>query len=107
MFQDTELDNQLNGFLQSNKMKMGSLKSLLNSKGINIETFFSYLTENIGWQKVLENRFGYKINNLIIKDAIPLAPTPQKIEKEYEFFLKYLFLIIDGTLNRQNFLRVD
>ena len=30
-------------FLQSNKMKMSSLKSLLNSKGINIETFYSYL----------------------------------------------------------------
>ena len=89
---DTELDNQLNGFLQSNKMKIGSLKSLLSSKGIYIETFYSYLTENIRWQKVLETRFGYKINNLIIKDAIPLAPTPQKIEKEYEFseiFISY------------------
>ncbi|MDC3170080.1 peptidylprolyl isomerase [Paracoccaceae bacterium] len=89
---EAELNSQLNGFLQSNKMKMGSLKSLLNSKGIHIETFYSFLRENIRWQKVLDNRFGYKINNLIIKGAIPLAPTPQKIEKEYEFseiFISY------------------
>ena len=89
---EAELNSQLNGFLQSNKMKISSLKSLLNSKGINIETFYSFLRENIRWQKVLDNRFGYKINNLIIKDAIPLAPTPQKIEKEYEFseiFISY------------------
>ena len=89
---DAELNNQLNGFLQSNKMKISSLRSLLNSKGINIETFYSYLTENIRWQKVLELRFAYKINNLMIKDSIPLAPTPQKIEKEYEFseiFISY------------------
>ena len=89
---NAELDNQLNEFLQSNKMKIGSLKSLLNSKGIHIDTFYNYLTENIRWQKVLENRFGYKINNLTIKDAIPLAPTPEKIEKEYEFseiFISY------------------
>ena len=73
-------------------MKMGRLKSLMNSKGINIETFYSFLRENIRWQKVLDKRFGYKINNLVIKDDIPLAPTPQKIEKEYEFseiFISY------------------
>ncbi|MDC3086906.1 peptidylprolyl isomerase [Paracoccaceae bacterium] len=89
---EAELNSQLNRFLQSNKMKIGSLKSLLNSKGVNIETFYSFLRDNIRWQKVLDNRFGYKINNLIIKDAIPLAPTPQKIEKEYEFseiFISY------------------
>ena len=44
---DAELNNQLNGFLQSNKMKIDNLKSLLNSKGINIETFYSYLTETL------------------------------------------------------------
>ena len=89
---ETELNGQLNGFLRSNKMKIASLKSLLNSKGINVETFYSFLRENIRWQKVLDKRFGYKINNLIIRDAIPLAPTPQKIEKEYEFseiFISY------------------
>ncbi len=89
---DSELSSQLNRFLISNKMKIGGLKSLLNSKGINIETFYAFLRENIRWQKVLDSRFGYKINNLMIKDAIPLAPTPQKIEKEYEFseiFISY------------------
>ena len=89
---EAELNNQLNSFLNSNKMKIGGLKSLMSSKGINIETFYSFLRENIRWQKVLDKRFGYKINNLIIKDAIPLVPTPQKIEKEYEFseiFISY------------------
>ena len=89
---DAEFSNQLNGFLQSNKMKIGSFKSLLNSKGIYMETFYSFLRENIRWQKVLDNRYGYKINNIKIKDALPLAPTPQKIEKEYEFseiFISY------------------
>ena len=71
---------------------MGNLKSLMKSRGIDIETFYNFVSENIRWQKVLDKRFGYKINNLIIKDAIPLAPTPQKIEKEYEFseiFISY------------------
>ena len=89
---NAELNNQLNSFLKSNQMKMGRLKSLMNSKGISIETFYSFLRENIRWQKVLDKRFGYKINNLVIKDDIPLAPTPQKIEKEYEFseiFISY------------------
>ena len=89
---DAELNNQINSFLKSNKMKIGQLKSIMNSKGISIETFYSFLRENIRWQKVLDKRFGYKINNLAIKNAIPLAPTPQKIEREYEFseiFISY------------------
>ena len=40
---------------------------------------------NIRWKKVLDSRFGYKINNLSIQDSIPLIPTPERIEKEYEF----------------------
>ena len=64
----------------------------MNSKGINIETFYAFLRENIRWQKVIDKRFGYKIKNLVIKDTIPIAPIPQKIEKEYEFseiFISY------------------
>ena len=89
---NTELDAQINNFLKSNKMTIGSLKSLMNSKGINIETFYNFVGENIRWQKVLDKRFGYKINNLAMKDAIPLTPTPQRIEKEYQFseiFISY------------------
>ena len=89
---DTELDAQLNTFLKSNKMNIGSLKSLMNSRGIDIETFYNFVRENIRWQKVLDKRFGYKINNLAVKDAIPLTSTPQKIEKQYEFseiFISY------------------
>ena len=36
--------------------------------------------------KSLGFRFGYKINNLAIKDLMPLTSTPKRIEKEYEFF---------------------
>ena len=89
---NTELDAQINNFLKSNKMNIGSLKSLMNSKGIDIETFYNFVTENIRWQKVLDKRFGFKINNLAIKEAMPLTPTPQRIEKQYEFseiFISY------------------
>ena len=89
---NAELDTQLDGFLKSNNMTIGSLKSLMKSKGIDIETFYNFVKENIRWQKVLDKRFGYKINSLVIKDAIPLAPTPQRIEKEYTFseiFISY------------------
>ncbi len=92
MVSNAELDTQLNNFLKSNKMNIGSLKSLLTSKGIDVETFYTFVKENIRWQKVLDKRFGYKINSLVIKDAIPLAPTPQRIEKEYTFseiFISY------------------
>ena len=82
MVSNAELNTQLNNFLKSNKMTIGSLKSLMNSKGIDIETFYNFVKENIRWQKVLDKRFGYKINNLLIEDAIPIVPTPQKIEKE-------------------------
>ena len=44
---DAELEDQLNSFLKSNKMKLGRLKSLMNSKGLNIETFYTFLKENI------------------------------------------------------------
>ena len=83
---NAELKLQVNDFLQSNKIKIKELKSLLRSKGIDIETFYNFVKENIRWQKVLDIRFGYKINNLAIKDLMPLTSTPKKIEKEYEFF---------------------
>ncbi len=89
---NAEFETQLNNFLASNKIDIGSLKSLMNSKGIDIGIFYNFVRENIRWQKVLDKRFGYKINNLVIKDAIPLAPTPQRIEKEYSFseiFISY------------------
>ena len=82
---DTELKSQLASFLKSNKMSVGELKSLMNSKGIDIETFYNFIESNIRWQKVLDSRFGYKINNLSLQDAMPEAPTPKKIEKEYVF----------------------
>ena len=82
---DTELKSQLASFLKSNKMSVGGLKSLMNSKGIDIETFYNFIESNIRWQKVLDSRFGYKIDNLSLQDAMPEAPTPKKIEKEYVF----------------------
>ena len=82
---DAELKSQLASFLQSNKMSVGELKSLMNSKGIDIETFYNFIESNIRWQKVLDSRFGYKIDNLSLQDAMPEAPTPKKIEKEYVF----------------------
>ncbi len=89
---DAELNAQLNNFLKSNKMNIRELKSLMSSKGIDIETFYNFVKSNIRWQKVLDNRFGYKINNLPMQDAMPVAPTPKRIEKEYEFseiFISY------------------
>ena len=89
---DAELNAQLNNFLKSNKMNIRELKSLMSSKGIDIETFYNFVKSNIRWQKVLDNRFGYKINNLPMQDTIPVAPTPKRIEKEYEFseiFISY------------------
>ena len=83
---DAELKLQLDDFLQSNKITIRELKSLLRSKGIDIETFYNFVKENIRWQKVLDNRFGYKINNLAMKGLMPLTSTPKRIEKEYEFF---------------------
>ena len=82
---DVELQVQLNNFLKSNKINMEEFKSLLSSKGITIETFYNFVKMNIRWKKVLDSRFGYKINNLSIQDSIPLIPTPERIEKEYEF----------------------
>jgi len=82
---DTELKSQLASFLKSNKMSVGELKSLMNSKGIDIETFYNFIESNIRWQIVLDSRFGYKIDNLSLQDAMPEAPTPKKIEKEYVF----------------------
>ena len=82
---DTELKSQLASFLKSNKMSVGELKSLMNSKGIYIETFYNFIESNIRWQKVLDSKFGYKIDNLSLQDAMPEAPTPKKIEKEYVF----------------------
>ncbi|GIR95763.1 MAG: hypothetical protein CM15mP98_07330 [Paracoccaceae bacterium] len=82
---DTELKSQLASFLKSNKMSVGELKSLMNSKGIDTETFYNFIESNIRWKKVLDSRFGYKINNLALQDAMPEAPTPKKIEKEYVF----------------------
>ena len=82
---DAELKSQLSSFLESNKMSLRELKSLMNSKGIDIETFYNFIEANIRWQKVLDSRFGYKIDNLSLQDAMPEAPTPKKIEKEYVF----------------------
>ena len=83
---NAELNLQIDDFLKSNKITIKELTSLLRSKGIDIETFYNFVKENISWQKVLDLRFGYKINNLQIKDLMPLTSTPKKIEKEYEFF---------------------
>ena len=82
---DAELKSQLGDFLKSNKMSIGQLKTLMNSKGIDIETFYNFIEATIRWQKVLDSRYGYKINNLSIQDAMPVAPTPKRIEKEYLF----------------------
>ena len=79
---DTELKSQLANFLKSNKMSAKELKALMNSKGIDIETFYNFIESNIRWQKVINSRFGYKIDNLPLQDAMPEAPTPKKIEKE-------------------------
>ena len=83
---NAELNLQIGNFLQSNKITDKELKSLLRSKGIDIETFYNFVRENIRWQKILEIRFGYKINNLVIKDPMLLTSTTKRIEKEYEFF---------------------
>ena len=83
---NAELNLQVNDFLQSNKINIKEFRSLLRSKSIDIETFYNFVKENIRWQKVLDSRFGYKINNLAIKDLMPLTSTPKRIEKEYEFF---------------------
>jgi len=83
---NAELNLQIDDFLQSNRINIKELTSLLRSKEIDIETFYNFVKENISWQKVLDLRFGYKINNLAIKDLMPLTSTPKKIEKEYEFF---------------------
>ncbi len=83
---NAELNLQIDNFLQSNKISDKELRSLLNSKGIDIETFYNFVKENIKWKKVLDFRFGYKINNLAIKGLMPLTSTPERIEKEYEFF---------------------
>ena len=66
---DIELKAQLDNFLKSNKINMGEFKSLLNSKGIAIEAFYNFVKMNIIWQKVLDSRFGYKINNLSIQES--------------------------------------
>ena len=83
---NVELNLRIDDFLQSNKITDKELRSLLNSKGIDIETFYNFVKENIKWKKVLDFKFGYKINNLAIKDLMPLTSTPRRIEKEYEFF---------------------
>ncbi len=83
---NAELKLQIDDFLQSNSITIGELKSLLKSKGIDIQTFYDFVKGNIRWQKVLDNRFGYKINNLAMKGLMPLTSTPKRIEKEYEFF---------------------
>ncbi len=83
---NAELNLQIDDFLKSNKITEKELTSLLRSKGIDIETFYNFARENISWKKVLDFRFGYKINNLAIKDLMPLTSTPKKMEKEYEFY---------------------
>ena len=83
---NAELSLQIDDFLRSNKITDKELKSLLRSEGIDIETFYNFVKENIRWKKVLDIRFGYKINNLAIKDLLPLTSAPRRIEKEYEFF---------------------
>ena len=82
---EIELKVQLENFLKSNNINMREFKNVLSSKGIAIETFYNFVRMNIRWEKVLNSRFGYKINNLSIQDSIPLIPTPKRIEKEYEF----------------------
>ena len=73
-------------------MSVSELKSLMNSRGIHIETFYNFIKANIRWQKVLDSRFGHRINNLPLQDGMPEAPTPKRIEKEYvfsEIFISY------------------
>jgi parvulin-like peptidyl-prolyl isomerase len=82
---EAEFKEQLNNFLRSNAINISELKKLLNSKGIDVATFYNFIKANIRWQKVLDFRFGYKINNIAIQDTIPVSQTPKKIEKEYEF----------------------
>ena len=77
---NAELNLQIDDFLKSNKITNKELTSLLRSKDIDIETFYNFVRENISWQKVLDLRFGYKINNLEIKDLMPLSSSPKKIE---------------------------
>ncbi len=71
------------------KIKNNQTSTENEKKGAN---FYNFVKSNIRWQKVLDNRFGYKINNLPMQDTIPVAPTPKRIEKEYEFseiFISY------------------
>ena len=51
---NAELNLQIDDFLQSNKITDKELTSLLRSKGIDIETFYNFVKENIRWQKVLD-----------------------------------------------------
>ena len=51
---NAELNLQINDFLQSNKITIKELTSLLRSKGIDIETFYNFVKENIRWKKVLD-----------------------------------------------------
>ena len=68
---NAELNLQIDDFLQSNRINIKELTSLLRSKGIDIETFYNFVKENIRWQKVLDSRFGYKINNLAMTGLVP------------------------------------
>ena len=43
---EEELKSQLANFLKTNKMSVGKLKSLMNSKGIDIETFYNFIESN-------------------------------------------------------------
>ena len=82
---DAELDLQVNDFLEANKITIKEFKSFIGSNGIDIGTFYNFVKANIRWEKVLDNRFGYKINNLGMRDLLPLTSTPKRIEKQYEF----------------------
>ena len=72
---DTELKSQLASFLKSNKMSVGALKSLMNSKGIDIETFYNFIESNIRWQKFLIVNLGTKLITFLCKMRC-LKPQP-------------------------------
>ena len=55
---NTELNLQIDDFLKSNKITNKELRSLLRSRGIDIETFYNFVKDNIRWKKVLDFRFG-------------------------------------------------
>ena len=54
MVSNAELNLQVDDFLKSNKITIKGVEIFIKiSKGIDIETFYNFVKENIRWQKVL------------------------------------------------------